>query len=59
MQTMLHSPARLRCTQGFGSEQVYLLLQDWQIPLGRRFRSLKLFFVLRMYGKHKLQEYLR
>ena len=33
--------------------------QDWQIPLGRRFRSLKLFFVLRMYGKHKLQQYLR
>ncbi len=34
-------------------------VQDWQIPLGRRFRSLKLFFMLRMYGKHKLQEYLR
>ena len=34
-------------------------VQDWQIPLGRRFRSLKLFFVLRMYGKHKLQQYLR
>ena len=34
-------------------------MQDWQIPLGRRFRSLKLFFVLRMYGKHKLQQYLR
>ena len=34
-------------------------MQDWQIPLGRRFRSLKLFFMLRMYGKHKLQEYLR
>ncbi|CAK0780080.1 hypothetical protein CVIRNUC_004931 [Coccomyxa viridis] len=33
--------------------------KDWQIPLGRRFRSLKLFFVLRMYGKHKLQQYLR
>ena len=35
------------------------IMQDWQIPLGRRFRSLKLFFVLRMYGKHKLQQYLR
>jgi len=34
-------------------------VQDWQIPLGRRFRSLKLFFMLRMYGKQKLQEYLR
>ena len=34
-------------------------MQDWQIHLGRRFRSLKLFFMLRMYGKQKLQEYLR
>lgn len=25
--------------------------KDWQIPLGRRFRSLKLWFVMRMYGE--------
>ncbi|KAF8067231.1 hypothetical protein HT031_002278 [Scenedesmus sp. PABB004] len=31
----------------------------WQIPLGRRFRSLKLWFVLRMYGQAKLQALLR
>ena len=49
----------MRCTQSSGPELVYVSLQDWQIPLGRRFRSLKLFFVLRTYGKHKLQEYLR
>ena len=34
-------------------------LQDWQVPLGRRFRSLKLWFVLRSYGSENLQKYLR
>ncbi|KAI4215363.1 MAG: hypothetical protein LQ351_002263 [Letrouitia transgressa] len=33
--------------------------RDWQIPLGRRFRSLKIWFVLRTYGVHGLREYLR
>jgi aromatic-L-amino-acid decarboxylase len=33
--------------------------RDWQIPLGRRFRALKLWFVLRYYGAEKLREYLR
>lgn len=36
-----------------------LWLQHWQIPLGRRFRSLKLWFVLRMYGVKGLQEHIR
>ena len=33
--------------------------RDWQIPLGRRFRSLKIWFVLRTYGIHALQAYIR
>ncbi|XP_075351773.1 aromatic-L-amino-acid decarboxylase isoform X5 [Mycteria americana] len=33
--------------------------RHWQIPLGRRFRSLKLWFVLRMYGVTGLQEHIR
>nr|XP_016503619.1 PREDICTED: tyrosine decarboxylase 1-like isoform X1 [Nicotiana tabacum]XP_016503621.1 PREDICTED: tyrosine decarboxylase 1-like isoform X1 [Nicotiana tabacum]XP_016503622.1 PREDICTED: tyrosine decarboxylase 1-like isoform X1 [Nicotiana tabacum] len=33
--------------------------KDWQIPLGRRFRSLKLWMVLRLYGMEKLQAYIR
>ncbi|XP_040288009.1 aromatic-L-amino-acid decarboxylase-like [Bufo bufo] len=33
--------------------------RHWQIPLGRRFRSLKLWFVLRMYGVQGLQDYIR
>jgi aromatic-L-amino-acid decarboxylase len=33
--------------------------RDWQIPLGRRFRSLKLWFVLRHYGMEGLQFHIR
>ncbi|MGC9035634.1 MAG: pyridoxal phosphate-dependent decarboxylase family protein, partial [Verrucomicrobiia bacterium] len=33
--------------------------RDWQIPLGRRFRSLKLWFVIRHYGVEGLQKMVR
>ncbi|KAK5660296.1 hypothetical protein OQA88_12836 [Cercophora sp. LCS_1] len=33
--------------------------REWQIPLGRRFRSLKVWFVLRSYGAKGLREYIR
>lgn len=33
--------------------------RNWQIPLGRRFRSLKIWFVLRSYGVRGLQAYIR
>ncbi|XP_019178236.1 PREDICTED: tyrosine decarboxylase 1 [Ipomoea nil] len=33
--------------------------KDWQIPLGRRFRSLKLWMVLRLYGLENLQAYVK
>ncbi|CAH9075445.1 unnamed protein product [Cuscuta epithymum] len=33
--------------------------KDWQIPLGRRFRSLKLWMVLRLYGLEKIQAYVK
>nr|UCS97434.1 dopa decarboxylase [Bemisia tabaci] len=33
--------------------------RHWQIPLGRRFRSLKLWFVLRLYGIKNLQTHIR
>ncbi|KAJ8921089.1 hypothetical protein NQ315_015886 [Exocentrus adspersus] len=33
--------------------------RHWQIPLGRRFRSLKLWFVLRLYGVENLQAHIR
>jgi len=33
--------------------------RDWQVPLGRRFRALKLWFVLRHYGLEGLQYHVR
>lgn len=33
--------------------------RDWHVPLGRRFRSLKLWFVLRHYGAEGLRAYIR
>jgi aromatic-L-amino-acid/L-tryptophan decarboxylase len=33
--------------------------RDWQIPLGRRFRSLKLWFVIRHYGVEGLRFHVR
>jgi aromatic-L-amino-acid/L-tryptophan decarboxylase len=33
--------------------------RDWQVPLGRRFRSLKLWFVLRSYGAAGLRHHVR
>jgi aromatic-L-amino-acid decarboxylase len=33
--------------------------RDWQVPLGRRFRSLKLWLVLRWYGIEGLQHHVR
>lgn len=33
--------------------------RDWQVPLGRRFRSLKLWFVIRHYGVEGLQYHIR
>ncbi|XP_022155577.1 tyrosine decarboxylase 1 [Momordica charantia] len=39
--------------------EMVLDYKDWQIPLGRRFRSLKLWMVLRLYGVENLQKYIR
>ncbi|XP_028765583.1 tyrosine decarboxylase 1-like isoform X2 [Neltuma alba] len=33
--------------------------KDWQVPLGRRFRSLKLWMVLRLYGLEGLRSHIR
>ncbi len=33
--------------------------RDWQVPLGRRFRALKLWFVIRSYGVQGLQHHVR
>lgn len=33
--------------------------RDWQIPLGRRFRSLKVWFVFRTYGRSGMKDHIR
>ena len=33
--------------------------RDWHVPLGRRFRALKLWFVIRHYGAHGLRSHVR
>lgn len=33
--------------------------RDWHVPLGRRFRALKLWFVIRHYGAEGLRDYIR
>ncbi|XP_014230308.1 aromatic-L-amino-acid decarboxylase-like [Trichogramma pretiosum] len=55
-------------TEAFNVERIYLAdnkkgtvpdFRHWQIPLGRRFRALKLWFVLRLYGAEGLRTYIR
>ncbi|XP_016053820.1 PREDICTED: aromatic-L-amino-acid decarboxylase isoform X2 [Miniopterus natalensis] len=61
---------RVDLTGAFKLDPVYLqhshqdsgLITDyrhWQLPLGRRFRSLKMWFVFRMYGVKGLQAHIR
>ncbi|XP_054282189.1 3,4-dihydroxyphenylacetaldehyde synthase 2-like [Macrosteles quadrilineatus] len=54
--------------EAFTVERIYLAhrpnteapdLRNWQIPLGRRFRSLKIWFTLRTYGLKGLQQHIR
>lgn len=33
--------------------------RHWHIPLGRRFRALKMWFVMRLYGQNGLRDYIR
>lgn len=44
---------------GLRHEEEHLDYKDWQVPLGRRFRALKLWFVLRLYGAERIRAYLQ
>ena len=54
-KTFRTSPEYLRTAQ----DQEVANFRDWGIPLGRRFRALKLWFVLRSYGAEELRTLLR
>lgn len=54
--------------ESFNVDRIYLKVnklpqipeyRHWQIPLGRRFRALKLWFVLRIYGVEGIRSYIR
>lgn len=54
--------------EAFNVDRIYLQHQHegkapdyrhWQIPLGRRFRALKLWFVLRIYGAEGIRQHIR
>lgn len=42
-----------------GEDEAVIDYRDWQVPLGRRFRALKLWFVLRSYGLEGLRRLIR
>ena len=51
------TPAYLR--NEFSDSGLVTDYRDWQIPLGRRFRALKIWFVLRTYGIEGLKSHIR
>ncbi len=55
IRTLTIMPEYLRANQ----PDAVINYRDWQIPLGRRFRALKLWFVLRSFGMAGLQNHIR
>lgn len=51
------TPPYLR--NAFSEQGLVTDYRDWQIPLGRRFRALKIWFVMRSYGVSGLQGHIR
>ncbi|KAI7128545.1 hypothetical protein KC352_g31658, partial [Hortaea werneckii] len=51
------TPAYLR--NQFSDSGLVTDYRDWQIPLGRRFRSLKIWFVIRTWGVEGLHQHIR
>ncbi|KAH7380499.1 pyridoxal phosphate-dependent transferase [Phaeosphaeria sp. MPI-PUGE-AT-0046c] len=57
IDTYSNTPSYLR--NEFTESGLVTDYRDWQIPLGRRFRSLKVWFVLRTYGVNGLRAFIR
>jgi aromatic-L-amino-acid decarboxylase len=53
------TPEYLRNTAAATGAPAQPDLRDWQVPLGRRFRALKLWFVLRRFGAEALRAHVR
>lgn len=57
IDTLSITPAYLQ-NQASASGEV-IDYRDWQVPLGRRFRALKLWFVIRSFGAEGLRDHIR
>ena len=57
IETMSILPPYLRSAASDRGEVIDY--RDWHVPLGRRFRALKLWFVLRSYGAEAIRTYIR
>lgn len=57
LEALQITPPYLRNAQSSSGEVVDY--RDWQVPLGRRFRALKLWWVIRSYGAEGLREMIR
>ena len=57
IETMSILPPYLR--NAASQEGAVIDYRDWHVPLGRRFRALKLWFVLRSYGVEGIQHHVR
>jgi aromatic-L-amino-acid decarboxylase len=57
LDTLQITPPYLRSARAVSAEVVDY--RDWQVPLGRRFRALKLWWVIRTYGAEGLREMIR
>jgi aromatic-L-amino-acid decarboxylase len=53
------TPEYLRTAAAESGEPAAIDYRDWQVPLGRRFRALKLWFVIRHYGVEGLRAHVR
>lgn len=57
IDTLSITPAYLQNTASASGDVIDY--RDWQVPLGRRFRALKLWFVIRSYGAEGLRDHIR
>ncbi|KAK1334743.1 hypothetical protein QTO34_004309 [Cnephaeus nilssonii] len=58
-RTAQHFPSVPRAPGQDATDRLITDYRHWQLPLGRRFRSLKMWFVFRMYGVTGLQAHIR
>ena len=54
VKTLAIKPEYLKSTRKDTTEDTVINYSEWSVPLGRRFRALKLWFLLRAYGLETL-----